>query len=338
MTPLELHAISLVALAAGVGIFVGPAGGYGAAPSPRSLAGYSLFALAAWAGAYGLTLDDHPFWAFALAAIGAGFATASWRDALRDRAGIWVRRGAWLAALAASVALFHFPDQEAERLAGEQAAARARQAQLAQELRALRKPWSADPDQGVAELASGRMKVWLAATPRVEIDAEYEDELGADAQREIPIRIVFLNDSFQSVTTEAAPGLTPVSWTVEVRDGDGASLRSWEVAENTPRPLQPAERRDYELAWDGRDDDGDLVPAGDYTIALSVVTPSGSAEQTLPVAIVDAGPIEIVEVDATTQYIREQEQMMRWNQTLQDGMRFIQQMQMQQMQMRNLGR
>ena len=41
--------------------------------------------------------------------------------------------------------------------------------------------------------------------------------------------------------------------------------------------------------------------------------------KSLPLHIVDSGPIEIVEVDATTRYIQHQQEMSRWHDTIQQG-------------------
>lgn len=151
--------------------------------------------------------------------------------------------------MASAAVLISFSQQAAERWVGEQAAIKEREAQMAQTISKLRKSWQADSASGVVELALGRMKVWLAAPPL--IDVEYENELGAGAHSEIPMRIVFLNDSFLPVTTESAPALTAINWSVEVQNAIGETLRTWYVEESLQRTLQPAERRDYQLTWDG---------------------------------------------------------------------------------------
>lgn len=329
MDVVHYQAISLVALASGIGVFFGAFGRTDPPPSVRALAGLTAFTVAAWATAYALALYEHPLWAFAVASFPSGICIASYRDALEARAPGWVRRGLWLAALGAAVACVYFPLQAAERQQAEETAIKEREAQLAQAISELRKPWRADAASGVAELVVGRLTIWLAADPRIEVDAEYERDLGADARRDIPIRVVFLNDTFLPVTPEAASGLTPLRWAVEVRRAAGETLRAWPVEESAAHALQPAERRDYQLSWDGRDDSGALLVPGEYEIAINVTTAAGDAQEVLPVHIVDSGPIDIVEVDATTQYIRNQEAMMRWSQTLQEGTRLLDQMRFQ---------
>lgn len=329
MDAMQYHALSLVALANGIGIFFGAMGRRDPAPSTRVLAGMTAFTCAAWVAAYALTRYEHPLWAFAVALFPSSICTASWRDTLNQRVSGRVLRGLWLAALGAASAGVYFSQQAAEHWEAEQTAIKEREAQLAQAINELRKPWRADTASGVAELSLDRLTIWLTAAHSIEVDTEYENELGTTARREIPIRVVFLNDTFLPVTPEAAAGLTPMHWAVEVQNAAGATLRAWPVEESAPRALQPAERRDFQLTWDGRDADGGLLAPGDYAIAIKVNTAAGDAQQTLPVRIVDSGPLEIVEVDATTQYIRNQEAMMRWHQTLQEGMRLLDQMRFQ---------
>jgi hypothetical protein len=256
-------------------------------------------------------------------ACAAGVTTRICRAALEPRVSDGARRGVWLAALILAATATYYAYGKAEQAVVEEDRIQKREAQVARTLGELRQPWYANPHSGVAELMRDRLKVWLAATPSVEIDAEYERELGGDAQREIPIRVTFLNDSFLPVTARMEAGLTPLSWTVEVRGTDVGVLRKWNVEEREPRVLQPAERRDYRLQWDGRDDEGKLVPPGDYAIVMVVTTADGQAAQTLPFNIRDSGPIAIVEVDATTEYIRHQESLSRWRQTRQEGVQML---------------
>jgi hypothetical protein len=326
MTELHYFAIQVAAFAAGVGVFFGAFGRDDPAPRVRELVTWAAAAMAALAGSYFLAVHRHLVSAVALTVFPLGFLTTMLRNALDGWRRRWVRRGLWVAALGIAIVAIRIAGLEADRIMLLQDMKKEREAKLAQEITELRRPWSADPDRGVTELKMGRLTVWLAAAPRIDIDAEYERELGEKAQREVPIRVVFLNDSFMPVTTEAAPALTPLHWSVKIQDADGGVLREWRIEPADPRALQPAERRDYQVAWDGCDGSGTLAPPGDYAVAIEVETAQGRAAQSLPLRIMDAGPSEIVEVDATTRYIQHQQEMMRWNQTLQQGMQTLEQM------------
>jgi len=184
----------------------------------------------------------------------------------------------------------------------------------------LRRPWRADDTPGVAELKLDRLTAWLAAPPTVGIDGAYEQELGDIAQREVPVRVVFINDSFLPVTPDVAPGLTPVRWSVRVLLPGGGVLHEWNVEPAEARALQPAERQDYQVVWDGRDVRGILCPPGENQVAVELQTAGVREARMLPLRVVEKGPIEIVEVDGTTRYIQQQQEMSRWHDTIQKGL------------------
>ncbi len=328
MTSAHYMAIACIAAASGVGTFFGALSADRPSMTRRKLAVAILLAMGALSLAFFLASYDHPVWAFLVAAYAAGALTGTCRGAL-ESAPERVKRSLWLGALVLMAATTYFAYGAAERVVIAEDLIKKREAQAAGAIAELRKPWHADPSGGVVEMAFDRLKVWLAADTPVEIDAEYERELGEGAHREVPIRITFLNDSFLSVTGGAERGLAPLNWSVKVRNGNSGVLRSWDMKEAEPRALQPAERRDYQISWDSRDAKGDLLAAGDYTILLEVTTAEGQEARELPFKIRDSGPIETVEVDATTQYIRHQEQMTRSLQSIQEGMRMLDQMRFQ---------
>ncbi len=342
MTDGQYMAVALVAFAVGVGILFGPISREDQPAKGRGWVVILLTALGALYGAYALMRHGHPVWALLLGAFTGGMFTAVCRDSLGSRrTPLWLHRFLWCAAMGASALLVNITYHRAEDLRWEQDQIKAREARIARriqereekmvrEIRALRQSWEADPARGVAELPLDRLVVWLAVPPTVEIDSEYEASLADNVRREVPIRVTFLNDSFFPVTPETAAGLTPAGWSMEIRDANGVVMHRWEQEESPPRPLQPAERRDYRVVWDGRDSYDNLAPPGRYEVTFEL---AGGGSRVLPLQITDAGPIEIVEVDAVTEYIRHQQDMMRWRQTMQEGMRLLDQQRSLQMQM-----
>jgi hypothetical protein len=335
MTALHFHALALIAFATGVGIFLGPAGADGDPPTPRQFTQHVLFGLAGLVVSFFLVVHGHFFWMFFLMLFIAGTLTHACRLLLDDRARPWRSRLLWAAALVLTALFCRWAEQSAGRiqhredLAKEQV--RQREALLAEEIQNLRHPWTASAYEGIGELTLGRLKIWFAVAPRIYIDAGYEQELGPAARRQIPVRIAFFNDSFQPLSPEEAAGATPAQWSVQIRNAADSLVREWRIETASPQPLQPAERRDFHLVWDGRDGEGALVPAGDYSVAVEVHTQASHGSQTLAIAIQEAGPIEIVEPDPTAQYIESQQSATRWHQNLQEGTRLIQQLQLQQL-------
>ncbi len=204
-------------------------------------------------------------------------------------------------------------------------AERGRQEQsLREELAKARHVWRAAPSQGVAEAVSGRLAVWLAGAPRIEVDAEHERELGSNAARAVPLRVVFLNDSFSPMDSAGEREVSISGWRLEVRDEAQSVLHAWSPQEVRDRPLLPSQRRDFGVVWDGCDEEGALAAPGTYSYVLTVDTGAGALTLELPFELVDAGPIELVDVDPTTRYIQQQEQMMRLQKTLNEGLRNLQ--------------
>lgn len=326
--PATLHAWMAIALSAAAGVLFGALARAGASPPPvRFLAIGPAIAAAAVAGAYWLEVRGHPVWAFALAALPAGSLTAAAKAWMVKREVHRAARfGAWGAVLAALAVAGVLAAKREGALLEEQDARRRQEASFREELGRARHAWTADPARGVAEGTSGRLSVWLAAAPRIEIDSEYERSLDeAQAAREVPLRVVLLDDAFAPLEPGAEAGVTVTAWSLTVRSGEEA-LRSFDFGDREARPLLPSQRKDFEVVWDGRDSAGELVPPGAYAWSLSVRTEDGALSVELPFEIADAGPVETVEVDATRQYIEEQQRLLQWQRTTDEALRNLERM------------
>jgi hypothetical protein len=167
---------------------------------------------------------------------------------------------------------------------------------------------------------------WLAGAPRIEIDAEYEQALGDEAAREVPLRVAFLNDSFSALDAMSSRDVSVSGWRVGVRDGADRVLRLWRVDGAKAEPLFPSQRRDFEVVWDGRDSDGALVGPGAYAYTLEVDNGGAGLTVRLPFEIVEVGPEDELDVDSTTKYLQEQQRLMRWQQTIDEGLRNLERM------------
>lgn len=345
MTPGILMTVALVAFALGVGIFFGPIARED--PPIRTVGGWigSLAFLGGMlAGAGALFVYGHPVWAFLLGSLTGGMAAAILRDSLVPCASVGLRRVLYVAALAGAALIartayhraedmHYWQNLEAERSARRAQFARESEERQARQLRELRHFWAADPARGVAEANRGALRMWLAASPKIEIDADEEESLGARAQREVPLRLVWLNDSFLPATPDTELELTPLGWVMQIRDAGGELLRAWEYTVSDPHALQPAERRDFKVTWDGRDGNGRFAPPGSYEVTVELSFPDDTMTGRLALDIIEAGPIVIVEEDPLTRTIRQQQEMMRWHQTLEEGMRLLDQQRAWQMQM-----
>jgi hypothetical protein len=345
MTPGIFMTVAFIALAFGVGIFFGPA----AREDPpigtvRGWIGSLAFLGGMLAGACALFVYGHPVWAFLLGSLTGGMTTAILRDSLVPCTSAGLRRVLYVAALAAAALIARTAYHRAEdvhywrNLDTERSARRVQftkelEERQARRLRELRHFWTADPTRGVAEANRGALRMWLAVSPKIEIDAPEEKSLGARAQREVPLRVVWLNDSFLPVTPDTEAELTPLGWMLQIRDAQGGLLRAWEHTVSDPHALQPAERRDFKVTWDGRDGNGHLAAPGNYEVTVDVGFPDDTMTSHLSVEIEDAGEIVIVEEDPMTRTIRQQQEMMRWHRTLEEGMRLLDQQRAWQMQL-----
>lgn len=345
MTPGIYMTVAFVAFALGVGIFFGPIARED--PPIRTVGGWigSLAFLGGLlAGACALFVYGHPVWAFLLGGFTGGITAAILRDSLVPCTSVGLRRVLYVTALTGAALItrtayhraedmLYWQDLETEQSARRAQFAKDREEKQARQLRELKHVWEADPARGVAEANRGALRMWLAVAPKVEIDAEEEESLGARGQREVPIQVVFLNDTFLPVITDTETELTPQGWVMKIRDAQGGLLRSWEHEEAAPHALQPAERRDFKVTWDGRDGQGRLAPTGSYEVTLEARFPDDTMTSRLSLEIIDAGPIVIVEEDAMTRTIRQQQEMMRWHRTLEEGMRLLDQQRSWQLQM-----
>ena len=138
-----------------------------------------------------------------------------------------------------------------------------------------RRPWR--PGRGVAEGAAGPMLGWLAVETYISIDRDYERELEAKkgASRQIPIKVVLLNNSFEDAPLDTATQGKAAAggqrlWRVWVtRGGSTVVLREFTGAAMESRTVfMPTERADFTIDWDGRDVGGSLVPEGSYEVHL----------------------------------------------------------------------
>jgi hypothetical protein len=246
----------------------------------------ALFAFGAW-----LQYGGSPVWAVVVFFFG-------WLSAIGALAGLLHRASEswkfWLplvAVLGAATGVANHAHEEAKRRLYEeqrrQAELEAREKEAAEALQKARRYWT--PGSGVTELRSGRLHAWLAVAPQVAVDWPYEQD-NAAAARQIPIRLVMLNNSFEELAPQAGAG---GRWTVQVRRG-GEAIASWrQDLAPFERSFAPAEKREIEIYWDGRSASGPLAPPGDYTVQASL--DFGTLEAKL--AIVDEGPEVILERD-----------------------------------------
>jgi hypothetical protein len=126
-----------------------------------------------------------------------------------------------------------------------------------EKIRQARTSWT--PEQGVNEFAvAGTVVGWLAVAPKVQVDTEYEADLGPKAERLVPIRIVMLNNSYRDADLPST-GNDSI-WRLEVRDSSEQTISQWRVDVGLgDHVLGPAERREFQIPWDGRTTSGNLV-------------------------------------------------------------------------------
>jgi hypothetical protein len=152
------------------------------------------------------------------------------------------------------------------------------------ELRDARQVWS--PPHGVREANEGPMRCWIAVRPTIEIDPAYEQEQGDRAARQIPLIVVFLNDSFDDVPMVGGP-----LWHAQVKSAGGEPVGDWRVnVDDGDDGFGPAERRDFAILWNGRDMKDALVPAGRYTFSVESASFTAPIHADLPFEVTDAGP------------------------------------------------
>lgn len=201
--------------------------------------------------------------------------------------------------------------EEAEQLRIERAR---REGMVAQPLRQARRRRPKTLPRGVAMDREGALVGWVAAPPNVQVDQEHERRLGAAARRVVPFRVVLLNNSFQDLGLGAGKG---VAWRVRLTH-EGKMLQEW-AHEVGPGGLtmDPAERLEWRVEWDGRDPEGRLVGQGEYLAKLFTPAPP-EAEAGLAAAarfwVSEVGPVVEVIRDPTQEILRgmrETEQMHR---------------------------
>lgn len=182
-----------------------------------------------------------------------------------------------------------------------------RSRQVAEIIEKARTDWR--PGPGVVEVKKGPLIAWLAAAPRVVVDWAYEQERGAAALRRIPISAAVLNDSFKDVPGTDAP------WRLELRRaGSDASFKVWTGASEA---FAPAQRRDLQMTWDGRDETGRLAPPGAYEASFTAF----GMEARAPVLLEDGGPEVRVIQDPKTLLLQQQQRSDRYLQSLSEGIR-----------------
>jgi len=162
-----------------------------------------------------------------------------------------------------------------------------------EKIRQARTSWT--PEQGVNEFViSGTVVGWLAVAPKVQVDTEYEADLGPKAERLIPIRIVMLNNSYRDAVLPST-GSDSI-WRLEVRDSSEQIIAQWRVDVGLgDHVLGPAERREFQIPWDGRTTSGNLVGPGRYSVSLQPEATGSSASTKATIEIEDAGPIVTVQ-------------------------------------------
>lgn len=91
-------------------------------------------------------------------------------------------------------------------------------------------------------------------------------------------------DGSKDVFPLTQQGSTEVLWSARVEDGSGDAVKTWTIENDAPA----------DVAWDGTDDDGDVVPDGVYRYVIESTDRAGnSTKETLDNIIVDTRPTEV---------------------------------------------
>jgi len=266
------------------------------------------------AAAYAVLVRIWPGFLFLLPVLAGGLVTFAIREHARRRRSVarfWVLYAAALAASVVALAANHhrLAALRIDRWRREEADKR-----TAEALQGLRRGnWKADPALGVDEAVRGSVRMWLAVAPVVEVDAAWERELGDRAERSVPVSITLLNDTFSPAREGSETAPVPLRWKLSLEDGQGRLVRAWDLDESGRPPMEPAERRDYRVAWDGRDADGKLAGEGNYRWTLETAFAEGALSCTVPSRISDGGAVNVVKESPEQQM----EQMLRDGRQLQ---------------------
>jgi hypothetical protein len=178
-----------------------------------------------------------------------------------------------------------------------------------EKIRQARTSWT--PEQGVNEFAvAGTVVGWLAVAPKVQVDTEYEADLGPKAERLVPIRIVMLNNSYRDPDLPST-GNDSI-WRLEVRDTSVQIISQWRVDVGLgDHVLGPAERREFQIPWDGRTTSGNLAGPGRYSVSLQPEATGSSASTKATIEIEDAGPIVSMQQSDIDRDLASQQDTMR---------------------------
>jgi hypothetical protein len=190
-----------------------------------------------------------------------------------------------------------------------QEAAKAEEREFVEKIRQARSSWM--PGAGVQEFrVSDAVVGWLTVAPKLELDTEYEATLGDGAKRQIPIRIVMLNNSYEDARLPRTPNGS--TWRVEVRNSADEAVGLWSVDVGLgDAVLGPAERREFQIPWDGRTAQGALVDPGSYTVSLRPDVQGAAASVRSTIDIVDAGPIRTAQQSDMERQIQSHNETMR---------------------------
>lgn len=174
----------------------------------------------------------------------------------------------------------------------------------AEEMRRHRNDWGLVP--GVAEARVGAAIGWVAVDPHIYIDWVYEKQLGNNAERSIPLRVVLLNNSFTNVILDSRDNNLWRAWVT--RAGSDRVLREWtqSALEKDKIQLYPAQRLDFVIDWNGRDESGALIGPGTYEIHLetAVVESEGHSIRALAQThLDDTGPDVKIIRDPIVEYV-----------------------------------
>jgi hypothetical protein len=134
---------------------------------------------------------------------------------------------------------------------------------------------------------------WRSAL-KCKVDTEYEADLGPKAERLVPISIVMLNSSYQDADLPSTENNS--IWRLEVRDSSQQIIGQWRLDVGLgDHVLGPAERREFQIPWDGRTTSGNLVGPGRYSVSLQPEATGSSASTKATIEIEGAGPIVTVQ-------------------------------------------
>jgi hypothetical protein len=103
-----------------------------------------------------------------------------------------------------------------------------------------------------------------------------------------------LNSSYQDADLPSTENNS--IWRLEVRDSSQQIIGQWRLDVGLgDHVLGPAERREFQIPWDGRTTSGNLVGPGRYSVSLQPEATGSSASTKATIEIEDAGPIVTVQ-------------------------------------------